>query len=103
MVESDCAWATVKDTWTEDVMHQTTKAEKEDPRNDGKNSDYPIRTVSELINDEQSGCVKKLDMTRSDLATNVPQDIIDAKVEDLPKAIDWRDHDGVNYASWSKN
>ena len=26
-IEKDCAWATVKDTWTEDIKHVTTDAE----------------------------------------------------------------------------
>jgi len=32
-IESDCAWATVKDTWTNDERHHTTQEEKEDSRN----------------------------------------------------------------------
>jgi cathepsin X len=32
-IESDCAWATPKDTWTNSTKHHTTKEEKEDPRN----------------------------------------------------------------------
>ena len=32
-IESDCAWATPKDTWTEDKRHKLTEAEKHDPRN----------------------------------------------------------------------
>ena len=33
-IESDCAWATPKDTWTDPVWHETTDAEKNDPLND---------------------------------------------------------------------
>lgn len=40
-VESDCAFATVKDTWTDPVYHITTDKERNDPRNDYNNSDYP--------------------------------------------------------------
>ena len=32
-IESDCAWATPKDTWTEDQRHKTTDEERNDPRN----------------------------------------------------------------------
>lgn len=32
-IESDCAWATPKDTWSESKKHQTTDDEKNDPRN----------------------------------------------------------------------
>ena len=30
-IESDCAWATVKDTWSEDKRHKLTLAEKYEP------------------------------------------------------------------------
>jgi len=33
-IESKCSWATVKDTWTEGVMHATTDEERADPNND---------------------------------------------------------------------
>ena len=39
-IESDCAWATPKDTWTQDVRHKNTEAENNDPRN--KNEDSGI-------------------------------------------------------------
>ena len=32
-IETDCAWATPKDTWTENKKHITTDEEKADPRN----------------------------------------------------------------------
>ncbi len=42
-IESDCAWATPRDTWTNEVKHITTQAEKDDPKNDKyrKNGPYP--------------------------------------------------------------
>lgn len=30
-IESDCAWATVKDTWSEDKRHKLTLSEKYEP------------------------------------------------------------------------
>lgn len=33
-IESDCAWATPKDTWTTPVWHITTEDEKNDKKND---------------------------------------------------------------------
>ena len=41
MIESDCAFATLKDTWTEEVKHTTTQAERDDPNNDYTNGPYP--------------------------------------------------------------
>jgi len=40
-IESDCTWATPKDTWTENKMHKTTEEEKNDPDNDTTNGPYP--------------------------------------------------------------
>ena len=33
-IESNCAWATPVDTWTDQVWHETTDEEKNDPKND---------------------------------------------------------------------
>jgi cathepsin X len=33
-IESDCSWATPKDTWSEPKKHHTTDEEKNDPRNE---------------------------------------------------------------------
>jgi cathepsin X len=40
-IESDCAWAVPRDTWSTPVIHTTTEAEKNDPNNDVTNGDYP--------------------------------------------------------------
>ncbi len=32
-IESDCSWATPKDTWSKPSLHVTTEEEKNDPRN----------------------------------------------------------------------
>jgi cathepsin X len=32
-IESDCSWATPKDTWSNKVVHKTTDAERTDPKN----------------------------------------------------------------------
>jgi cathepsin X len=38
-IESDCAWATPTDTWTNQWIHKTTEDEKNDPKNDVSNGD----------------------------------------------------------------
>lgn len=38
-IESDCAWATPSDTWTNPWIHHTTQEEQDDPRNDVSNGD----------------------------------------------------------------
>jgi cathepsin X len=45
-IESDCAWATPKDTWTADQRHTTTQAELDDPRNDKTVYAFPQPTYS---------------------------------------------------------
>jgi len=40
-IESSCAWGTPKDTWTEQVWHQTTDDEHNDPNNDKVVYDFP--------------------------------------------------------------
>jgi len=44
-IESDCSWATVKDTWTNDDRHHTTQEEKEDPRN------IPLMENSDIVHE----------------------------------------------------
>lgn len=36
-----CAWATPKDTWTEQEFHETTDDERKDPANNVTNGPYP--------------------------------------------------------------
>ena len=43
-IESDCAWATPEDTWTDEKMHTTTDAEKNDSRNDKTVYPFPQPT-----------------------------------------------------------
>ena len=38
-IESDCAWATAKDTWTNDERHKLSEAEKKDPKNESVKSE----------------------------------------------------------------
>jgi len=45
-IESDCAWATPKDTWTDNVMHTTTAAEQNDPANDKSVHPFPQPSYS---------------------------------------------------------
>jgi cathepsin X len=59
-IETDCAWATPVDTWTNKVTHKATDDEKNDPRNDKTNGPYPESSIphpSEMTNDNvKPGC-----------------------------------------------
>jgi cathepsin X len=55
-IESDCAWATPVDTWTNEETHVTTEEEKSDPRNAKQiqNSNYP--ESSEFLDNKKGTC-----------------------------------------------
>lgn len=55
-IESDCAWATPTDTWTNPWWHQTTQAEKNDPRNKPYESNLPAEQQNDafLSNDRKT-------------------------------------------------
>lgn len=94
-IESDCAFARLKDTWTDHVQHQTTAEEMADETNDFTNGKYPtFFSVEEGLENEWNG----------DENTNVPQEVLDFEAKgDYPESLDWRNHDGVNYLSWTTN
>jgi cathepsin X len=96
-IESDCAWATPVDTWTEDKRHITTEAEKTDPRN--KPADNPIKSG---FLKKQGGCLHELKFENGEK----PLDVMsweEVNQDDLPENWDWRNVNGTNYASWNKN
>jgi len=113
-IESDCAWATPEDTWTDKKMHKTTDAEKNDPKNDKTVYPFPQPTYDEatgenvvpsndLFGTSNGGCrVEKAFFEGGEVHTTKRSWEIYAP-EDLPKIVDWRDMDGVNYLSWNKN
>ena len=99
-VESSWAFAEVIDTWTQGITHNTTDAERKDPSNDYSNGPYPGQAI--LAKVEHKGCSVKNEWY-GDEETNVPQDIQNLKESDLPESVDWRNYNGTNYVSWSKN
>jgi len=99
-IETDCAWATPKDTWTNDERHITTKEEKNDPRNNNKNSKVVPQTDFFL---QKGGCrVEKASFKTGEKPLPVPSWEM-LKEGDLPESVDWRNVNGVNYLSWTKN
>ena len=107
-IETDCAWATPEDTWTNKKWHMTTDAEKADPLNDYTVYEFPQPTYNgndapKNETPQSGGCrVEKATFTNGeikhsphawDLFTN----------DDLPAVVDWRNMDGKNYLSWNKN
>ena len=114
-IESDCAWATPEDTWTAKKTHKTTDAEKTDAKNDKTVYPFPQPTFDgdsqqnlisgdALFGAQTGGCrvpeahfegEGEVHYTKRSWELMAP--------EDLPKTVDWRNMDGVNYLSWNKN
>lgn len=102
-IETDCAWA-VPDS-ADAQWHETTDAERNDPRNDFTNGPYPQRMEEGgfLTDDEppKREWVKNMFKNGEKVKTPLPQDTI--ADEAVPDAFFWGDQNGVNCLSWSKN
>jgi len=100
-IETDCTWATPVDTWTNKETHVTTEEEKNDPRNNVTNGQFS--TESKDFLKSESGCLKK----NKDVVRSIPHSTENAleglDVEDLPANWDWRNINGTNFLSWTKN
>ena len=107
-IESDCAWATPEDTWTEKKWHVTTDDEKNDPNNDYTVYEFPQPTYNGTnapINETPSsgGCRVEAAYFEDGEVITKPQPWEVYKTEDLPAVVDWRNMNGKNYLSWNKN
>ena len=103
-IESDCAWATPLDTWSENVTHKTTDAEKNDPNNDTTNGNYPVSEAPFLKDSKNQGCARFSEVKFQ--TGEVRPEVMaweEISANDLPSGHDWRNVDGVNYLSWNKN
>jgi len=98
-IETQCAWATPLDTWTEDKRHKLTETEENDPRNKVKEN-VPAKTDLFL---NKGGCrVEKASFPGGEKRPEV-HSWEELAPEDVPKAWDWRNVNGTNYLSWNKN
>lgn len=111
-IESDCAWATPKDTWTDEVRHITTEAEKNDPRNDQTVYDFPqpvykdnstVDANDSFLPKTEGGCRVERAFFEGGEKKTIPHAWDIYAAADLPAVVDWRDMDGKNYLSWNKN
>mmetsp|Transcript_35647 Transcript_35647/g.26017 ORF Transcript_35647/g.26017 Transcript_35647/m.26017 type:complete len:334 (-) Transcript_35647:657-1658(-) len=104
-IESDCSWATVKDTWSEGKTHVTSDDEQNDERNDKTVYKFPQHSFGddeEFLN-AQDGCrVEEAYFEEGEIKSSPHAwDLVNQ--EDLPAVVDWRDMNGKNYVSWNKN
>ena len=92
-IETDCAWTTVVDTWTEDKRHNLTLTEKYEepsvPRPSFKKDEGTCRTPKTFfVNGEKPPKVHSWESV--DVST-------------LPTSFDWGHVNGTNFLSWNKN
>ena len=107
-IESDCAWATPKDTWTERKRHYTTDAEKNDPLNDTTVYEFPQPTYKgkDAPDNEtpaSGGCRVEKAVFEGGEKKHSPHAWDMVANEELPAVVDWRNMNGKNYLSWNKN
>ena len=101
-IESDCAWATPKDTWTNDERHKTTEAERNDPKDEAEkvNSDIVHESDSFL---KKGGCRTDRVFFKNGEKPLEVQSWDELEGTKMPANWDWRDMNGTNYLSWNKN
>jgi len=107
-IETDCAWATPVDTWTNQKFHNTTAAEKADPNNSSTNGPSPEPPIDAAFlkkEEKPQGCRRdeKSTFMHGELRPEkMPWEEIDPA--DLPANWDWGNMTGgKNYLSWNKN
>ena len=99
-IETDCSWAIPTADWTS--KHTTTVEEQNDPNND--------QTVYPFPQPEYVGAEKEVNFHKACRVEKVQwaegEKIVGHEwypVADLPENVDWRNMNGRNYLSWTKN
>lgn len=94
-IEEDCSWAVPKDTWTNPVWHHVddediivTKPEKS--------------ASSEFLKDKKTCRESEAFFEGGEIRPERMSWEIHS-VSDLPETVDWRNYNGRNYLSWTKN
>jgi len=101
-IESDCAWATPKDTWTNDQRHHTTQEEREDPRNAKYIENSKVEPKSDLFMSKGGCMVGKTEFPDGERPLPVMA-WEEVEADTLPDNWTWANVNGTNYLSWNKN
>lgn len=109
MIEERCTYVDPIDTWSFNLKHIATQEEKEDPRNEKTDEDDKIKELQFLqqrniddydvlfdYNDHP-----QFNSSISYITSEEPKNYV--KNEDLPKNFDWRNFEGRNFLSVTKN
>lgn len=104
-IETDCAWATPVDTWTNKTTYKPTAEEKADPRNKdlAVNSPYPERAEEDhFLKTHKHTCRR---VASSAIKSNQvkPAKMSWEENTSYAKNLDWRNVNGTNFLAWSKN
>ena len=121
-IESSCSWAAPKDTWTKNEMHTTTKEEKEDPNNETQNSDGGNTPELRLQNEKEFLKLQLMSYHYYDEFGNhlcrrsepklskgsrvhsaLPWQLYGLDASSYPENWDWRNINGTNFATVTKN
>jgi cathepsin X len=87
-VETTCSYGVPVDTWTKDIRNETKPSLK-----------FPDTGLPKQYFDK--ACMLKTDIISQVIQTKQPYEYLDVKA--LPANWDWRNVNGVNYLSWSRN
>jgi cathepsin X len=103
-IETDCAWATPTDTWSSGQKHIASDEEKNDPRNKDLvgETDKKLKEEGSSFMKNKGGCrVPKASFVNGEKP--LPFQSWEDEKTDFPANWDWRNMNGTNFLSWSKN
>jgi len=100
-IEADCAWAVPEDTWTDDKRHNITKELKKEIETEKAKSESFLKSKTQMYGRRPFTGIED-QWSQGQRFEDVPawEALKDAV---MPDNLDWRNINGVNYASWNKN